>query len=166
MKLRPAHIDDAVAISALVQRFLSEFTISPDGSGAELFLESVSVNAEASYITDSRYRYIVATEETMLAGFIALRDDSHIFHLFVASEFQRRGLAKQLWNAAKAAAESAGNRVGFTVNSSPFALPIYERFGFERNGSLVEKHGICFVPMYLPRTSPGSINNDAQAPLD
>ncbi|AMP00769.1 acetyltransferase family protein [Collimonas arenae] len=165
MKLRPAHIDDAAAINELILQFLSEFMISPDDSGAERFLDSVSVSAKAAYMSDSRYRYIVATEDTVLAGFIALRDDSHIFHLFVAREFQRQGLARQLWNAATAAAESTKSRTEFTVNSSPSASPIYERFGFKKNGPPVEKHGIRFVPMHRPCTSSGSVDSDAQTPL-
>ncbi|AMP04024.1 GNAT family N-acetyltransferase [Collimonas pratensis] len=140
----PAHASDAVTISALIQQFTHEFTISADGSGAEQFLASVSVAAEAGYISDPRYHYINAFVGGVLAGFIAMRDRSHVFHLFVAPEFQRQGLATRLWQAALASAPDAA---GFTVNSSPSALPVYQRFGFAATSAQVEMHGIRFVPM-------------------
>ncbi|WP_170851016.1 GNAT family N-acetyltransferase [Collimonas sp. OK607] len=147
-EFRPAHVDDAAAINALILQFLHEFTISADGSGAEQFLASVSTEAEARYISDPRYLYIAAFAGEVLAGFITIRDRCHISHLFVAPQFQRQGLATRLWQAALSSAPDL-ELEGFTVNSSPFALPVYERFGFVKTGPKIEKHGICFVPMYL-----------------
>ena len=143
----PARASDATAINALIRQYTHEFTISADGSGAEQFLASVSVEAEAGYISDPRYHYITACVGGVLAGFIAMRDRSHVFHLFVAPEFQRLGLATRLWHAALAAAPGVA---GFTVNSSPSALPVYQRFGFAATGAQVEMHGIRFVPMRKP----------------
>lgn len=37
----------------------------------------------------------------------------------------------------------------FTVNSSLYAVPVYERYGFIPAGLRVEVHGIAFVPMKL-----------------
>lgn len=146
MQFRPATIEDAAALSALIRRFAPDFTVSPDGSGAELFLESITANALAGYIADPRYRFYAAFDGADLAGFIAIRDGSHLFHLFVAPEFQRRGLATRLWQLATA----SGTSKAFTVNSTRFAVPVYERFGFVQSGPPAEKHGICFVPMQMP----------------
>lgn len=146
-ELRPAQASDATAISALIRQFTHEFTISADGSGAEQFLASISVEAEAGYISDPRYRYITACVGDVLAGFIAMRDRSHVFHLFVAPEFQHQGLATRLWHAALTFSPGV---TGFTVNSSPSALPVYQRFGFAPTGAQVEMHGIRFVPMRRP----------------
>jgi GNAT superfamily N-acetyltransferase len=149
MELRPARIHDASAISALILSFSHEFTVEPEGAGAEQFLASVSAEAESGYIGDQRYQYIVAIEGARLVGFIAIRDRSHVFHLFVAAERQRQGLATRLWDAALSAARDARNSQCFTVNSSRIAVPVYERFGFRVSGEPVEKHGICFVPMQM-----------------
>jgi GNAT superfamily N-acetyltransferase len=149
MEFRAAKIEDADAICALIQCFTHEFLATPDGQGAERFFESVSVTAVRKYIADPRYQYHLAFKGGVLAGFIALRDRSHLCHLFVARDFQRRGLATQLWQTAKTATAALGTINAFTVNSSPFAQPVYERFGFVKTGSQVEMHGICFVPMRL-----------------
>lgn len=80
---------------------------------------------------------------------IAIRDNSHLFHLFVAKEFQGRRLASQLWHIAKSNALIAGNPGSFTVNSSLNALAVYESFGFVREGEVQRMHGISFQPMRL-----------------
>lgn len=149
MEFRAAHIEDADAITALIHCFAHEFLATPGGKGAEGFFESVSAAAVRGYIPDPRYQYHLAFEDNVLAGFIALRDRSHLCHLFVARDFQRRGLARQLWQTAKTATAALGTIDAFTVNSSPFAQPVYERFGFVKTGPQVEMHGICFVPMRL-----------------
>jgi len=78
-----------------------------------------------------------------------VHDRSYIFHLFVAPEYQRCGIATRLWEAAKAEAVAAGNTQGFRVRSSLLAVPLYFRFGFEITGERAEKNGIAYVPMFL-----------------
>jgi hypothetical protein len=58
-------------------------------------------------------------------------------------------LARQLWQLARAQALRAGNPGRFTVNSSPGAVPVYERFCFVASGSMVSQHGVLFQPMVL-----------------
>ena len=48
-------------------------------------------------MTAPQFRYSVAEYGSFLAGVVAGRDGTHLFHLFVASEFQRQGLAMRLW---------------------------------------------------------------------
>jgi len=81
-----------------------------------------------------------------LAGFIAIRPPSHLFHLFVAQPFQRRGVARALWDHAR------GDAVAFTVNSSPYAIPAYEAMGFRCDGPLACHNGVTFQPMRYART--------------
>ncbi|MFZ6766025.1 GNAT family N-acetyltransferase [Undibacterium sp. Di26W] len=138
---------DAKIISDLIMLFAKDFSINPDGSGADLFHQSVSITAEQAYLADSRYHFILAMQDDTLAGFIALRDHSHLFHMFVAPAFQGQGLATVLWQHARQYAASQGQSTSFTVNSSLNAIPVYERFGFKAKGQVVEMHGIVFLPM-------------------
>ena len=107
MLFRPATLEDARDIRALIQSLSQSFVLNPDGSGAEQFWASVSQTAEASYITSPRYSFTVALADSEIAGFIAMRDISHVFHLFVAPRFQRNGLASRLWAHAKALGPSS-----------------------------------------------------------
>ncbi|MDF3834138.1 GNAT family N-acetyltransferase [Cupriavidus basilensis] len=147
--IRRAGIEDAAGISALATSVAHYFTISPDGEGAESFLASLSPDSIAGYVSSPRYQYLAAYRGEQLAGVVAVRDHAHVFHLFVAPRYHRAGVAKQLWQAARAAAQGAGKVREFTVNSSPFATAVYERFGFEAVGPRAETKGIAYVPMRL-----------------
>jgi GNAT superfamily N-acetyltransferase len=149
MKVVAATVSDAEEISKLIMELSEPFFLSPSREGAEPFLASVSKEAERGYLSASNFSYFAAKANDNLAGFIALRDNSHLFHLFVAKEFQGKGLATQLWSMAKAKALEAGNPGEFTVNSSLNAVPVYKRFGFVRQGEVQSMHGISFQPMRL-----------------
>jgi len=150
MQLRSGTADDAEAIAALIASFQPELTDKPDGEGAESYLASVSSQAERGYLESPRYMYIVAEREGAMLGFIALRDISHVFHLFVARQYQRMGVAHCLWQAVKAQALKTSAPRQFTVNSSLRAVAAYRAFGFEPAGAVTSVHGISFLPMRLP----------------
>ncbi|WOB06857.1 GNAT family N-acetyltransferase [Piscinibacter gummiphilus] len=149
MRVEAANASDAEAISALIVELSEPFFLSPSRGGAERFLASISVEAVRGYLSSANFSYYVARSESRLAGFVALRDNSHLFHLFVATAFQGNRLASQLWATAKTDAVQAGNPGEFTVNSSLNAVPVYERFGFVREGEVQRMHGISFQPMRL-----------------
>jgi hypothetical protein len=83
MEFRTGLPADAEAIAGLIASFQSELTDDPSGAGADEFLASVSVQAERDYLASERYEYLLAYSNSQLAGFIAIRDGSHLFHLFV-----------------------------------------------------------------------------------
>lgn len=152
MNLRPGTVADAGLIADLIASFQPELTVDPTGAGAEQYIASVSEGAERQYLESPRYFYIVAEEASAFAGFIAIRDNSHLFHLFVAPAFQRNGLARRLWRAAREEALGRSNPGAFTVNSSLNAVSVYKAFGFVPSGSVTTAHGISFMPMRLPLT--------------
>lgn len=149
MQIRSATEADAGRISGLIRSLSGPFMLSPDGSGAERFLESISEQAIRGYILATNFSYLVAEFEGELAGVVALRDNSHLYHLFVAPAHQGKGLGRSLWSVVRQAALQSGNSGRFTVNSSLNAVPVYARFGFVPTGPKVETHGVAFVPMQL-----------------
>ena len=155
MLIRPARLEDAVAISALIHSVTPFLTVNPDGAGAGEFLKTITPEAVRGYIAADNFVYQVAWAGDQLAGVVAMRDYRHLYHLFVAPEFQRQGLARRLWEHARSQAITARNDAGFTVNSSVFAVTVYERFGFKASSPKVEAHGVAFVPMFItPETAP------------
>lgn len=149
MNIRPATIDDAQAISVLIKSVAHYFTLHPQGQGAETFLQSIEPASIALYINSPNFAFFVGLIDQQLAGVVALRDNQHLHHLFVGQAWQGQGLSRQLWLHAKEAAMVACNHQGFTVNATPFAVPVYERFGFTATGPRIETKGIAFVPMEL-----------------
>src|SRR5262249_3336312 len=117
---------------------------------------SVSVQAEREYLASERYRYLLAYSDSKLAGFIAIRGGSHLFHLFVERAYQRQGIARRLWERALEDLSAPASDGGFTVNSSLFAVPVYEAFGFVPAGSIQKTHGISFLPMRRPAPAAGT----------
>jgi len=80
---------------------------------------------------------------------IGIKENSHLYHLFVADPFQGRGHAQQLWQHAKAECLASGNPGVFTVNSALNAAPVYRKWGFEPLCEVRERSGIKDIPMRL-----------------
>jgi hypothetical protein len=83
---------DAEAIAGLIASFQSELTDDPSGAGAEEYLASVSVQAERKYLASERYLYVLAYSDSQLAGFIAIRDGSHLFTSLSSAHIRARAL--------------------------------------------------------------------------
>jgi GNAT superfamily N-acetyltransferase len=143
MLMRKAIREDAVAISALINELMPFMTLQPDGAGAEQFMMSMSQGAIERYVIGEEYQYWTGWLDGDLAGVVALRHGTHLFHLYVAKRYHGMGLARQLWELARAAA--AGQAM--TVNASVYGMPMYEYFGFTATGARVEQNGIAYVPM-------------------
>lgn len=150
LRLRDATPDDAEAIAALVLSLSGPFFVHPDRAGAEPFLASIGADAQRERLQSSRFRWRLAEQGGQLAALAALRDGSHMFHLFVAPAHQRQGLARRLWHDLREAALADGRPERFTVNASLNAQPVYARFGFQPQGEVQQMHGIAFQPMCLP----------------
>ena len=147
--IREATVDDAAAISGLI-RPLAEKFIAVDFSpaGARNLLASMEPDAVAGYF-ELGYKYHVAEQDGVLAGVVAVRDNSHLYHLFVAEPFQGRGVARRLWQTARDACRRAGNPGSFTVKSSRFAVVVYRKLGFVESGPPESRDGITCFPMEL-----------------
>lgn len=91
LSIRQATPSDAPAISVLLQDLTRRF-IAPDCSseGAALLLQSMSESAIAGYIQQANFDYLLGELDGELVAVVATRDNSHLYHLFVASHCQGR----------------------------------------------------------------------------
>jgi GNAT superfamily N-acetyltransferase len=149
MNIRRGTPADSTALAALIAGFQPMLTLDPRGAGAEQYSASVSEAAEREYLESPRYSYFIAELEGEVLGFIAIRDGTHLFHMFVAAESQGQGIAAALWDRAREHAIRSGGAGEFTVNSSPNAVAIYEHFGFVPSGAKVNAHGVALLPRRL-----------------
>ena len=77
-----------------------------------------------------------------LVGVIATRNSGkHIALFFVDGKYHRQGIGKQLFQAVQTDK--------MTVNSSPYAVPVYSKFGFKSVNTEQVVNGIRFTPMEL-----------------
>ncbi len=155
LNIDPATAGDAQAISQLIISLAPHFLQDPQGTGAEAFLQTLTPAAIRKLIEAPNMRYCKAVMHGRLAGVVALRDNAHLFHLFVDPAFQGRGLGRRLWLRVQERAVANGNASGFTVNSTPYAVPVYARFGFTATGPRADKSGISFIPRCLVLNAEG-----------
>ena len=75
-----------------------------------------------------------------LVGVIATREiGQHITLFFVKEQYQRQGIGKRLFEKVK--------KDGMTVNASPYAVPIYQKLGFQTTSDEQCVNGIRFTQM-------------------
>jgi ribosomal protein S18 acetylase RimI-like enzyme len=130
MHIRSLIPDDIPAAAALLRRAAEEFILheSTPANGA-IFLAEQGEEGMRSFLAKG-FVYHVADVDGELAGFIAIRERSHVYSLYVDKRFHRRGIARALWDVARAAAIGPGHPGFFTVNASNHALPFYASLGF------------------------------------
>ena len=134
MKIRSLKPDDIPAASALLRRAAEEFILHESTpADAAVFLAEQGEEGMRGFLAQG-YVYHLAEVDGALAGFIAMRERSHVYSLYVDKAFHRRGIARRLWETARQAALAAGDGPGhpgvFTVNASNHALPFYATLGF------------------------------------
>lgn len=89
-------------------------------------------------------------EDGEILGVISTRDISHISLMFVDKKHHKKGIARQMFEVVLAEIKGNEGIKQITVNSSPYAVKVYERLGFAATGAQQEKDGILFIPMMRP----------------
>lgn len=140
MQIRPAEIDDYPTMASMLHALATTFIV-PDMTteAAATFLRSNDAAALLAYRNDGHVSS-VALVDGAIAGFITIRPPSHLFHLFVGQQWQRRGVARALWN-------SVPHGDSFTVNASPYAVKAYQALGFACTAPMACHMGVSFQPM-------------------
>jgi len=150
--IRPIDPTDIEPVASLLSELASAYIIGEfERPAQEHFLAKNNADAIREFIA-SGYRYHVAEANGELVGFVGVRDNKHLYHLFVATPLQRRGIGRMLWEFAKRECETSGHRGAFTVNSSNNAVPVYERWGFRRVGPAQNSNGVVYNPMIVEVT--------------
>lgn len=92
----------------------------------------------------AQLEFFGAFEDNLLKGVIATREKrKHICCFFVSATYQKQGIGRQLWEHLK----NITNHAELTVNSSPFAVPIYHKLGFVDVDTEQISDGIRYTPM-------------------
>jgi len=93
-------------------------------------------------------RFYLAFVDDALAGMAAVRDDSHLVHLFVSTRYQGCGMARKLWERLRDDCVRRAGTCVFTLNAVKAAIPVYRRFGFARDHRPRRPRGkVVAVPM-------------------
>ncbi|MEZ8678962.1 GNAT family N-acetyltransferase [Vibrio splendidus] len=150
VNIRSAKISDSKAISELILPLAKKYVCPTcDASVHDILLNSMSEENVGKYLS-TNYNYVIAvTANDEVVGVAGVRDNSHLYHLFVDDNFQGNGLSRQLWEAVKEESIKNGNSGIFTVNSAVNAESVYSRFGFKRTEGIRNRQGMIDIPMLL-----------------
>jgi GNAT superfamily N-acetyltransferase len=147
MLIRPLDAADLPACARLLRASALEFIVHESSvEGACTFLRENDEAGMRAYVA-AGHVYHVAVDGGEIAGFISIRDNSHVFHMFVDKRWHGQGLARRLWEVARAASLARGGSGSFTVNASNHAVPVYTALGFERTAPTQCLKGLYFNPM-------------------
>jgi GNAT superfamily N-acetyltransferase len=92
--------------------------------------------------------FLVAREDGEIVGALEMRDIHHLALFYVKKEHQGKGLGSLLLGMALDDIKTRHpSHAIISVNSSPYAVGIYERLGFVKQSEMQERDGISFVPM-------------------
>ena len=118
---------------------------SKDESYSEKGIETFCNFVDNKEITKS-FKVYGAFEDNILKGVIATdKRKRHINLLFVDKSSQAKGIGKKLINIVIDDNENSF----ITVNSSRYAVPIYQNLGFIKTEEEKEQDGLKFTPMKL-----------------
>ena len=132
-------INEAIS---LVWKVFKEYE-APDYTkkGIEEFYKSIN---DTSYL--SMLRVFGAFEDDNLLGVIATRNKgTHIALFFVDGRYHRQGIGKKLFKTVLK--NNSYDKI--TVNSSPYAIPVYHKLGFCDTDKEQVINGLRFTPMEL-----------------
>ena len=89
-----------------------------------------------------------AYDNDELKGVIATKENrKHICCFFVKAEYHKQGIGRKLWEYVL----DSSNHSEYTVNSSPYAVPVYHKLGFIDMDSEQLSDGMRFTPMKFIR---------------
>lgn len=129
---------------AVVWQVFTQFE-APEYSieGVQEFKEYVAFDAMQQRIKAKELKLWSYHQDEKIVGVIGVRLPAHISLLFVESAYHRQGIARKLYQTAL----STIGEPAVTVNSSPYALSVYQRLGFEETSEEQVVNGIRFIPM-------------------
>ena len=149
MDIRPAVASDIEFISRVIVPLVEKYILPTcSHSGGNILKDSMSKQRIQEYY-DSGCRYLVGTDNGVIIAVIGMRNNSHLYHLFVADSHKGKGCAKALWEYAKCECIEQYATHKFTVNSALNAASMYEKWGFKAVTGVREHLGIKDVPMQL-----------------
>ncbi len=148
LTFRTIQSGEETKVCQLVMESFHEF-VAPDYSagGNSEFSKYVKPQSIPQRLTNNHF-ILVALDKEIFTGMIEVRNYNHISLLFVKKEYHHQGIAKKLLQIAIDKCRKCNPDLALIdVDSSPFAVTIYEKMGFLKVDTEQVKTGIRFTPM-------------------
>lgn len=143
MEIREIVAEEIDEVIALVWLVFMQY-VAPDYSeeGSRTFQNFIQDKEQMEALTI----YGAFVEEEMV-GILAVRETAHISLFFVKDGYQGQKIGRKLFEHMLEKNDSQT----FSVNASPYAVPIYRHLGFRDEKPQEEKDGIIFTQMIYSR---------------
>lgn len=151
MEYREIIAYDLNEASNLVWTVFSEY-VAPGYSqeGIETFRKFIQPDELEKSLESGNYFMFGCYNGVKLVGVVAMRDLCHVSLLFVDKSYQGQGIAKELvLNAISRCIQEKLDISKISVYSSPYAVEIYKKLGFEVAGEHTTQNGITYIPMKM-----------------
>ena len=145
MQIRKLEQKDLAGVSSLCMKAFMD-SVAPNLSieGVETFQGIASVDGFSNRMKEDN-TILVYEENGKVKGVIELKEGRHVAMLFVAPDFQERGVGRALISAITP--YTRGETI--TVSASLNSISAYFRYGFICAGDPDEKSGLKYQPMEL-----------------
>ena len=147
--IKKAELGNAEEIGELIAMLAQEFITHEFTPKAQRHFLASNDGESVKEFMKIGFSYHVAIDAGRIVGVVGVKDNSHLYHLFIDIPYQGMGLARRLWQVAMDDCISNGNSGIFTVNSSNNAVGVYENFGFVPIGPMQNDNGVFYNPMEL-----------------
>lgn len=118
--------------------------------GITSFYKFIDINNMSEQYSNGSLYFYGCFVNDIIVGMIAVKYFVHISLLFVDKQYHRQGIARNLFDyIIQTCKEKIPSLKMITVNSSPYAVDVYHKFGFFDVSSEQVVDGIRFVPMEL-----------------
>lgn len=167
MLIKAIHAASLSPALALIKRVFDEYE-APDYSpeGIAQFHSFISYENIVANLDGGNFKCWGAYENERILGVIATRNINHIAMFFVDGAHHRKGIGRQLYQTVADDAKQNG-KAFITLNSSPYAVPVYHRLGFGYTDVERVTDGIRYTPMkaFLHGKTLGQVTDDERAAL-
>lgn len=137
-------------INQMIRRVYDEF-VAPDYSdeGNLYFYEWIKPENIAERQKENR-NILIAKVDNKLAGMIEIRQNNRISLLFVDKQYQKHGIARQLFERSlKNSLINDPDLNRYFVHASPYSIPVYKKLGFIETSEMMIQNGILYLPMEM-----------------
>lgn len=146
MEIRDAIASDAKSISKLIHEVSVQCNFSEMEPCPQWFIESIKPDVLQPLIVSDDYLWLIAVEKGEVTGVLTVFEGNLVKYLFVHPKFQRKGVARALWQRVSPVLRSE-----ISVRSSLFAVPFYEKKGFKKVGEVKFFNGVSSQTMIAQR---------------
>lgn len=148
MCIRPTSIEDSEEISNLIISSVIPWkNVDFDDPGWARFCESSNIQNTQNRMCDSQHFSLCKTKNGKIAGVITIKNWEKLDQLYILPKYHKQGIASSLWETARRTCRDSGYGAIFSVRSSTYAVPVYQKFGFQKCGPRNANNGSAFTPM-------------------